>query len=293
VVPVLFRAAGTAPGVPPSVGVAVVSTIGWLGFLAGPPAIGFASGATGLRAALLIVVLATATLALLAFAAGGRRVPARSDRRFRGLPVEPAAVLSDLDGVLVDSSGSTSRSWRRFAAAHGLDPEAVLAATHGRRSADSIRSIAPELDAAAEAAEVERQQIQDCDDVRALPGARQLMETIPARRFAIVTSCPRPLALARLRAAGLPVPEVLVTAEQVETGKPDPGGYLRAAADLAVSPAQCVVLEDAPAGIAAGIAAGMTVVAVTTTHAERDLGAAHVRVRDVGALLPALQPAHA
>jgi HAD superfamily hydrolase (TIGR01509 family) len=290
VVPVLFRAAGTAPGVPASVGVAVVSTIGWLGFLAGPPAIGFASGAANLRAGLVIVVLATATLALRAFAADRRRVAPRAESGFGGLLVEPAAILSDLDGVLVDSSGSTSRSWRRFAAAHDLDPEAVLAATHGRRSADSIRTIAPELDAAAEAAEVERRQIEDCDDVEALPGARQLMETIPARRFAIVTSCPRPLALARLRAAGLPVPDVMVTAEQVEAGKPDPAGYLRAAADLAVPPAYCVVLEDAPAGVAAGVAAGMTVVAVTTTHAAPELSAAHVRVRDLAALLPDPRP---
>jgi len=285
VVPVLFRAAGTTPGVSASVGVAAVSTIGWLGFLAGPPAIGLAAGAVGLRAALGIVVLGTVALALLARSAAPRDASTGSHDRFLGLVSEPVAVLSDLDGVLVDSSGSTSRSWRRFAERHGLDPEHVVELSHGRRSADLVRAVAPRLDAAAEAAEVERQQSDDSDDVRALPGARELIAAVPAGRFAIVTSCPRALALARLRAARLPVPHVLVTAEQVVAGKPDPQGYLRAAAELGVAPAHCVVLEDAPVGIEAGLAAGMTVVAVVTTHAERDLDAAHARVSDLTALL--------
>lgn len=284
VIPVLFRAAGTTPGISASIGVAAVSTIGWFGFLAGPPAIGFAAGAVGLRGALALVVVATIALALLARSAEPRTASARDP--FRGLVIEPVAVLSDLDGVLVDSSGSTDRSWRRFAEKHGLDPEHVIEASSGRRTADAIRMIAPGLDATAEAAEVERQQAEDSGDVRALPGARELMEAMPAGRFAIVTSGPRALARGRLRAAGLPVPEVLVTAEHVEAGKPDPEGYLRAAAELGVPPAHCLVLEDAPAGVAAGLAAGMTVIAVATTHVDRQLAAAHMRVRDLAALLP-------
>jgi HAD superfamily hydrolase (TIGR01509 family) len=284
VIPVLFRAAGTTPGISASIGVAAVSTIGWFGFLAGPPAIGFAAGAIGLRGALGIVVAAAIALALLA----GSAAPsgARSRTGFRGLVIEPVAVLSDLDGVLVDSSGSTDRSWRRFAERHRLDPEHVIDVSSGRRTADAIRVLAPALDAGAEAAEVERAQAADSGDVRALPGARELIGAIPADRFAIVTSGPRSLAVARLRAAGLPVPDVMVTGEQVDAGKPDPQGYLRAAAALGVAPAHCLVLEDAPVGIQAGLSAGMTVVGVTTTHAEDALEAAHVRVRDLAALLP-------
>jgi HAD superfamily hydrolase (TIGR01509 family) len=255
VVPVLFRAAGSTPGISAGVGVAAVSTIGWLGFLAGPPAIGVVAGAVGLRGALVIVVAAILALALLAGSAGPRRA-----RRFRGLVLAPAAVLSDLDGVLVDSAAAIDAAWRRFAERHGLDAEHVLGASHGRRTVDTIRLVAPHLDSGSEAARIEREEIDDARHVRALPGARELVDAVPGGSFAIVTSGTRELAVARLRAAGLRVPGVLVTAEDVEAGKPDPAGYLRAAALLGVDPARCVVLEDAPAGVAAGRAAGMTVV---------------------------------
>ena len=275
VVPVLFRAAGSTPGVSAGVGVAAVSTIGWLGFLSGPPAIGFAAGAVGLRGALGLVVLATLLLALLARSARPRR---------RALELEHLAVLSDLDGVLVDSGAEIERTWRTFAERHGLDTASVLAESHGRRSVDLIRLVAPDLDAAAEAAAIEREEIENVDGLLPLPGARELVSSVPADRFAVVTSGSRALAVARLRAAGLPVPEVLVTAEQVEAGKPDPAGYLRAAALLGVDPSECLVLEDAPAGVAAGLAAGMTVIAVLTTNDESALRAAHRRVRNLRAL---------
>ncbi len=155
VVPVLFRAAGSTPGVSASVGVAAVSTIGWLGFLSGPPAIGFAASAVGLRTALGLVVLTTLALVLLARSAGPRRVSA-----FRGLVIEPRAVLSDLDGVLVDSAASIESTWRGFAERHGLDPEHVLTCGHGRRAIDLIRLTAPHLDAEAEAARIEREEIE-------------------------------------------------------------------------------------------------------------------------------------
>lgn len=279
VVPVLFRAGGSTPGVPAGVGIAAVSTVGWLGFLAGPPAIGFAADAVGLRAALGIVVVASLLAAALSWSAIADR-----RERFAGLVFEPAAVLSDLDGVLVDSAAAIERTWRDFAARHGLDPDRVLAESHGRRSIDLIRVVAPHLDAEAEAALVEREEIENAPGLRALPGARELVESIPAERFAIVTSGSRALAVARLRAAGLPVPEVLVTAEEVEDGKPDPAGYLRAAELLGVDPAHSVVLEDAPAGVEAGRAAGMTVIAVLTTNDESALARAHGRIRDLSAL---------
>jgi HAD superfamily hydrolase (TIGR01509 family) len=275
VVPVLFRAAGSTPGVTAGVGVAAVSTIGWLGFLSGPPAIGFAAGAVGLRGALGLVVVATLVLALLSRSARPER---------RALASNHAAVISDLDGVLVDSGAAIERTWRMFAERHGLDPASVLAAGHGRRTVDLIRLVAPHLDATAEAAEIEQEEIENVDGLRPLPGAQELVASVPADRFAVVTSGTRALALARLRAAGLPVPKVLVTAEQVEAGKPDPAGYLRAAALLGVDPAECLVLEDAPAGVAAGLAAGMTVIAVLTTNDEAALHAAHSRVPNLQAL---------
>jgi HAD superfamily hydrolase (TIGR01509 family) len=283
IVPVLFRAAGSTAGLSAGVGVAAVSTVGWLGFLAGPPAIGLVAGAVGLRAALVIVVAATAMVAVLARSAG---LGHRRDARFEGFLFEPRAVLSDLDGVLVDSGAAIEATWRSFAARHGLDPEYVLAQSPGRRATDLIRLVAPHIDAQAEAARLEREEIEATIGLRPLPGARELIASVPPERFAIVTSGTRAIAEARLRATGLPVPRVLVTAESVEDGKPDPAGYLCAAAQLGVDPAHSLVLEDAPAGVQAGRAAGMTVVAVLTTTDEAALEAAHWRVTDLSALLP-------
>jgi len=278
-VPVIFRTAGTTPGVTPGIGIAAVSTIGFLGFLAGPPAIGIAADVIGLRAALAVVVVASVLAAGLSW-----RVIAARHRPFRGLLFEPRAVLSDLDGVLVDSAAVIEQTWRGFADRHGLEPDEVVAAGHGRRSIDLIRLVAPHLDAEIEAANVEREEIAQASGLRPLPGARELVYAVPAERFAIVTSGSRALALARLRAAGLPVPAVLVTAEEVDDGKPHPAGYLRAAELLGVDPAHSVVLEDAPAGVEAGRAAGMTVIAVLTTNDASALTKAHSRVRDLRAL---------
>ena len=278
-VPVIFRTAGTTPGVTPGIGIAAVSTIGFLGFLAGPPAIGIAADVIGLRAALAVVVVASVLAAGLSW-----RVIAARHRPFRGLLFEPRAVLSDLDGVLVDSAAVIEQTWRGFADRHGLDPDEVVAAGHGRRSIDLIRLVAPHLDAEIEAANVEREEIAQTTGLRPLPGARELVDAVPAERFAIVTSGSRALALARLRAAGLPVPAVLVTAEEVDDGKPHPAGYLRAAELLGVDPAHSVVLEDAPAGVEARRAAGMTVIAVLTTNEASALTRAHSRVRDLRAL---------
>ena len=193
-------------------------------------------------------------------------------------------MLSDLDGVLVDSAAMIERTWRGFAARHGLDADEVVAAGHGRRSIDLIRLVAPHLDAEFEAARVEREEIAQTPGLRLLPGARALVESVPAERFAIVTSGSRALALARLGAAGLPVPDVLVTADEVDDGKPHPAGYLRAAELLGVDPAHSVVIEDAPAGVEAGRAAGMTVIAVLTTNDESALTRAHSRIHDLRAL---------
>jgi sugar-phosphatase len=196
------------------------------------------------------------------------------------------AILSDLDGVLVDSARVIERAWRTWAAHRRLDPDEVARAGSGVRTIDVVRRFAPELDAEAEAARLEAWETQNADGVAALPGALELVRAVPPERFAIVTSGTRPLALARLRASGLPQPAVLVTADDVAAGKPDPAGYLLAARRLLVRPQDCVVLEDAPAGVAAGLAAEMTVIGVTTTHDAGELSAAHRRIASLAELLP-------
>jgi sugar-phosphatase len=184
------------------------------------------------------------------------------------------AILADLDGVLVDSSASVMRGWRRWATARGLPLEGLERSVHGRPSLETIAQLAPALDAAVESREVERLQAADSDDVVALPGAAELLADPPAP-LAVVTSGTLELVRSRLGAAGLPQPRVLVTVERVRRGKPAPDAYLLAAAELDVPPADCVVLEDAPAGIEAGLAAGARVVGITTTHPAGELGRAH------------------
>ena len=267
VVPVLFRAAGIDAG---RLGRARASQrsrrIGWLGFLAGPPAIGFAAGAVGLRErARARRRWRSLALALLARSAGPRHGLA-----FRGLVIEPRAVLSDLDGVLVDSGAQIEATWRgvRRTARARRRARSRAEPRPAHRRPDPPRRSAPRRRGGG-SADSSRKRSRAPVGLRALPGARELVESVPADRFAIVTSGSRPLAVARLRAAGIPVPEVLVTAEQVENGKPDPAGYLRAAELLGVDPAHALVLEDAPAGVEAGLAAGMTVVAVLTAGESR------------------------
>jgi mannitol-1-/sugar-/sorbitol-6-phosphatase len=192
------------------------------------------------------------------------------------------ALLVDLDGTLVDSTAPVRRAWAGFAARHGLDAEYVLRFAQGRPSRESVRLLAPEADTAAEAEALEHAEVNDTDGIVALPGAEEVLRG--GRRLAIVTSCSRALARVRLRAARLPVPSVLISADDVDRGKPDPTCYVLGAAHLGVDPAHCLVLEDAPAGIAAGRAAGAKVLALRTTHAEEDLGQADAIIGDLGEL---------
>ncbi|HEX6619642.1 MAG TPA: HAD-IA family hydrolase, partial [Solirubrobacteraceae bacterium] len=172
---------------------------------------------------------------------------------------------------LVDSHASIMRAWRWWGAAHGVAVEAIESVQQGRPSGEVIAALVPELDAAAESRAIDLRQADDVDGVMALPGAHELFAG--ADRVAIVTSCTVPLATARLRAVGLAVPQVLVTPERLSRGKPDPEGYLLAARELGAAPADCVVFEDAPAGVTAGRAAGMHVVGITTTHDPAELDA--------------------
>jgi mannitol-1-/sugar-/sorbitol-6-phosphatase len=175
-----------------------------------------------------------------------------------------AAILFDMDGTLIDSREAVARTWRHWAARHGIDYAALLSAAHGRRTRDTVRLFCPDgVDADAEALELERREEVDAQGIIAINGAAMLLSMLPSDRWAIVTSAGRQLASHRLAAAGLPLPKVLVTAESVQRGKPDPEGYRLAATLLGVDVKRCLVFEDAKAGIAAGRAAGATVWAIT------------------------------
>jgi mannitol-1-/sugar-/sorbitol-6-phosphatase len=161
--------------------------------------------------------------------------------------------------------------WRRWAQAHDLDPEYVIQLAHGRRSVETIRVVAPQLVAEKENLLVEQMEIEDKDGVRVIPGACELLRSLPAQRFTIVTSATMALALARLEYAGLPVPARIVTADDVVNGKPHPEPYLKGAELLGFAPADCMVFEDTPAGVQAAKGAGMKAIALTTTYRAEEL----------------------
>jgi sugar-phosphatase len=185
--------------------------------------------------------------------------------------IQCSAMLFDLDGVLIDSTPAVTRVWRQWAVEHGFDPDKVVHIAHGRPSRTTIRELLPDADVAHEDREVERREIADLDGVVLLPGAGQLLNSLPAGRWTIATSCTRRLAEVRLRAAGLPIPDSIITASDVKTGKPDPEPYLKAAAKLGFRPSDCVVVEDAASGVRAGKAAGTRVIAFLTTMKRSDL----------------------
>lgn len=179
---------------------------------------------------------------------------------------ECSGIIFDLDGVLVDSAAFVEQQWRRWASARGLRAEPFLRLCHGRRALETIRLAAPHLNAEAEIAAFGPSDEVGAEQIGPLAGAVRLVGALPAEVWGVATSGPRVAAGARLRRAGLPVPAVLVCAEDVARGKPSPDVYLLAAARLGLPPAECLVLEDAPAGVQAARAAGMPVVALTTTH---------------------------
>ncbi len=179
--------------------------------------------------------------------------------------IQCSALLFDLDGVLIDSTPAVARVWRRWALEHGFNPEEVVARAHGRPSLTTVREYLPQADHAAENREVERREIEDLEGVVPLPGSLDLLAGLPQGRWTIVTSCTRRLAEVRIRAAGLPLPQRIVTSTDILNGKPHPEPFLKGAALLGFSAAQCLVVEDAPAGIRAGKAAGARVIAITTT----------------------------
>jgi len=182
-----------------------------------------------------------------------------------------SGLLFDLDGVLVDSTPAVARAWTGWARKHGFEPEEVVKKAHGRPSISTIRELLPHADHAAEDREMERREIADVEGVVPLRGAMELLQALPLERWAIVTSCTRALAGVRIDAAGLPKPKHLITATDVKHGKPDPEPYLAGARILALPASECIVIEDAPAGIRAGKEAGARVLALRTTASDAEL----------------------
>jgi mannitol-1-/sugar-/sorbitol-6-phosphatase len=186
----------------------------------------------------------------------------------------PAAILADLDGTLVDSVASSERAWGALARRRGLDEDETHRFAMGRPTRETIALLVPEDERVAEQAQVDRDEVEDGDSVVAYPGAAELLAG--RTPIAVVTSGSTALATARLRGAGLEPPAVLITADSITRGKPDPEPFLLGAEGLGVHPARCLVLEDAPPGIESGLAAGMSVVAFRTTHADAEIERATV-----------------
>jgi sugar-phosphatase len=194
------------------------------------------------------------------------------------------AILFDLDGVLVSSTAGVTRQWRRWAEENRVDPEKLLSIAHGRRTLEVVRLMAPSLDAEAEVMKLEKREAEDTADMIVIPGAKNLVTSLPPESWGVVTSGTRYLATSRLRHAGLPQPAALITAEDVSTGKPDPEPYLKGAERLGVNPERCIVFEDAPAGIESAHHAGILAIALTTTYSQAKLAQANAIVKNLSAI---------
>jgi sugar-phosphatase len=195
--------------------------------------------------------------------------------------IETQGILFDNDGVLISSIGSVVRSWRKWAALYDVPNAEAYEVPHGVRAMEVIQALRPDIDAAAGLKVIEDIELEDVADLEVLPGVRDLLASLPADRWAIVTSGTRRLIKGRLKVAQLPLPERLITADDVVKGKPDPEPYRRGAALLGFSNADCIVVEDAPSGVGAGIAAGSRVLAVLGTHSVEELRAATWVVRSL------------
>ncbi len=182
-------------------------------------------------------------------------------------------LLFDLDGVLINSIPAVTRVWTRWAEQHGFDATEVVHRAHGRPSIATLRELLPEADHQAENRLIERAEMEDVEGIVPLPGAQELLLSLPPDAWSIVTSCTHPLAQERIRAAGLPRPRQLITSSEIVNGKPHPEPYLKGAASLDVTASACIVLEDVPAGIASGKSAGARVIALSTTTSNDELRA--------------------
>jgi len=200
------------------------------------------------------------------------------------------AILFDLDGVLVNSAELVERTWRAWAVRHQLDADKVIAVAHGRRTLETVRIIAPQLNVDAEVAALESSEMITSEGVYEIPGARELLEMLPSERWAVVTSGIRAVAEFRIRHTGLPMPSVMICAEDLSRGKPDPEGYLTAAMRLGQPPRDCIVIEDAPAGIEAAHNAGMRAIAIAATYPPEQLSSAELVVERLADLSTSWNP---
>lgn len=204
--------------------------------------------------------------------------------------VRARGVLFDMDGVLVDSSGPVRRCWTRWLAMRGLEADKVEKVAHGRRAIDTIRVLGPHLDAEAELKVMEELECTDLEGLTSYEGVNEFIAQLAPHRWTVVTSATPKLARVRLEAAGVPVPEVMVTADKVTHGKPHPEPYIKGAKLLGPAPFECIVVEDAPAGIQAAKEAGCRVLAVLTTHSAEELTGADWIVERLSRVRVSLKP---
>jgi mannitol-1-/sugar-/sorbitol-6-phosphatase len=196
--------------------------------------------------------------------------------------VRTKGLLFDMDGVLISSLGSVERSWQTWAERHGLDVRETIKTAHGMRAIETVRTLRPDADHAAELKVIEELEVGDNDGLEVLEGVISILQLVPQRFWTIVTSATERLARSRLAFAGIPVPELIVTADMVTDGKPHPEPYLKGARILGLSPADCIVIEDSPSGSKSGHAAGCKVLATTFSHSIDQLGAADWIVESLG-----------
>jgi mannitol-1-/sugar-/sorbitol-6-phosphatase len=185
--------------------------------------------------------------------------------------INAKGILFDMDGVLISSIASVSRCWRRWAKMYDLPNAEEYEVPHGMRAIEIVKMLRPDIDPQKGLRVIEDMEVEDVGDLQVLPGVKTLLERLPAERWAIVTSSTHRLLLARLKAAGLPLPKRIVSGDSVERGKPEPEPYRRGAELLGFRPQDCVVVEDAPSGVASGLAAGCRVLAVQGTHSKEEL----------------------
>ena len=194
------------------------------------------------------------------------------------------ALIFDLDGVLVDSAACVEHHWRRWAERHGLDLGEILKVAHGRRTAETVSLVAPDLDADAEAAELAQSEEVDTKGIYPIAGARELLRSLPHDAWAVATSGTAQTALTRINCIGLPRPRIFVSADDVSRGKPDPEPYELAARQLRVPPAECVVVEDSPTGVDSARATGMRVIGICSTLAQGELMQADILLQSLDEL---------
>ena len=203
------------------------------------------------------------------------------------LTVETKGLLFDMDGVLISSTGSVVRCWQRWCKQYDVPNAAQFRVPHGTRAVDIVRMLKPQFDEA-QVAEglhaIEELELVDTADLTVLPGVKALLARLPPERWAVVSSATRRLLIGRLAAAGLPVPERVISGDMVLRGKPDPEPYRRGAELLGFAPGECIVVEDAPSGVGAGVAAGCRVLGVLGTHPAEQLRAATWLARSLEAV---------